>query len=114
MNKIKKVSRIWVHSVLVSIHVMFTLCIHDHYNTIKLRTIDDYSVGVAFSGKFSSFVNALYSTPPQLCYSHTVANILANVKKYIRGKFARYSGEYRAYGEWAYECNSPPIAIIAK
>ena len=38
-----------------------------------------------------------------LCYSHTVANILANVKHiYIRG-------QWRIYGEWAYECNSPPI-----
>ena len=39
-----------------------------------------------------------------------MANILANVKKYIRGKFAR---KWRIYGEWAYECNSPPIAMIA-
>ena len=33
---------------------------------------------------FVQYVNVL-----SLCCSHTVANILANVKKYIRGKFAR-------------------------
>ena len=41
----------------------------------------------------------------------TLWRISLRMKKYI---FAAYSPDSGEYGEWAYECNSPPIAMIAK